>query len=419
MDRQRTRSRHDGGTMARSRSGRVRDRAWDIVLEQRWFLLSGWVLLVAAVQFLTTPRWLGSWHYIVTGVGVLTGPHPLELYATHPELQMGPVTFVLSAPFVLLGGPLGLAGAAIAMDVIGLLVLREARALLRPGDAAGERRWFLTSLVVALGWNVLAVRYGHPDDVLALFAAVLALRMLRSDAVLRSALLLAISIDCKPWIAPLAFVLLAAPKRRWVPAAVIVIVVVAVAWLPFVFSAGTIRATSFTIVVDPTASIRLLGLATANTPVWCRPAQMLIGSVLVAVVARRHRWSAALLVVVVVRLLLDPATHTYYDAGLLVAACVFDIGAAIPVATLVALLGVHLPPVLHVTTPMQAIVRLAALGLLLGLSLVTRRRSRADLLASPHRDEITGSEYSQRHSERSDETGVLPVSSATSPFALR
>ena len=391
---------HIGDSIARSRAGRSWNRTWDVVLEHRWFLLSGWVLLVATVQLLATPRWLGSWHYIVTGVGVLTGPHPLELYATHPELQMGPVTFVFSTPLVLLGGPLGLVCAAIAMELIGLLVLREARALIRPGDTAGERRWFLTSLAVALGWNVLAIRYGHPDDVLAVFAAVLALRMLQSDAVLRSALLIALSIDCKPWTAPLAFVLLAAPRRRWIPAATVVALVVAAAWLPFVLSASTLRATGFTIAVDPTASIRLLGLATAHTPVWCRPAQVLIGSALVGVMAHRHRWSAALLVVVVVRLLLDPATHTYYDAGLLVAACVFDISAALPLATLVALVGVYLPPILLLPTPTQAVLRLVALVVLLGLSLAVPRRQCADSVASPRRSEVEGFEHWPRRPAR-------------------
>ena len=392
--------------MARSRLLTAWDRMWDLVLEHRWVLLSGWGLLVGAVQLLTAPRWLGSWHYIVAGVGALTGPHPFEIYATHPELQMGPVTFVLSTPFVLLGGPLGLISAAMAMELLGLLGLREARALLPPGDVVGERRWFLTSLAVAAGWNVLALRYGHPDDVLALFAAVLALRLLRSDAVLRSALLIAISIDCKPWTAPLAFVLLSAPRRKWVLAAGVLALAVVAAWLPFVVSAGALRATSFTIAVDPTASIRLLGLASAETPPWCRPAQVLVGSALVAVAARRNQWNAALLIVVVVRLLLDPATHAYYDAGLLVAASVFDIGAVLPIATLVALIGVHLPPILHAPSPMQAALRLVALLLLLGLSLVIRHRRRFDLLVAPPLEELGGVERAQLLPPRSSTTAA-------------
>jgi hypothetical protein len=353
------------------------ERAWAAILQRRWILLVGWTAALAILQLVVEHRWLGSWHYIVTGVQVLTGRDPLGLYSVHPELQMGPLTFLLSAPLVLLGHPVGLVAAAVVMEACGLLLLREVHALVQPHDALGERAWLLTSMGVMVGWQSLAIRYGHPDDVLALLAAIWGLRLLRSGGVLRAAALIAVAIDCKPWIAPLAVVLLMAPRRRWLPAAALVVGLVAAVWLPFLLHPGTIAAARFTIAVDPTASIRLLGLADARTPVWCRPAQLVLGAVLVALVARTSRWRAALLAVVAVRLLLDPAAHTYYDAGLLVGACVFDVGAAVPVATLLVLIGIHLPPLLPLQDGPSAVIRLVTLVLLVGLALAVPPRRAA------------------------------------------
>jgi hypothetical protein len=187
-------------------------------------------------------------------------------------------------------------------------------------------------------------------------------------------------VDCKPWIAPIALVLLAAPKRQWLPAALVLVTVVVVVWAPFLAQPGALRATGFTIAVDPASTIRLLGLAGSRTPVWCRPAQLGLGAVLVAVVARRGRPEAALLLVVVVRLLLDPSTHLYYDAGALLGACLLDATAVLPIATLVALAGVQLTPYLLPTdNRAQAIIRLAALLLLGLLALAGWRRRSADL----------------------------------------
>ena len=51
---------------------------------------------------------------------------------------MGPLTFLLSAPFVLLPPSMGRAAAAFAMQAGGLLALHEVRAMLRPGRRSGR-----------------------------------------------------------------------------------------------------------------------------------------------------------------------------------------------------------------------------------------------------------------------------------------
>ena len=363
----------------RQRIARRTDVVWSAVLARPWRWLAAWSAVLVVAELISDRKWLGSWFYIVRGVRVLLGPHALTLYATHPELQMGPVTFAVSAPFVLLPPSIGLAAAAFAMQAAGLLALREVRAGLRPGDVLGDRRWFVAAGLAMVAWTLLAVRYGHPDDVLALVGAALGLRLLRSGAVLRAALVFGLAVDCKPWIAPVALVLLAAPRRQWLRAGLVLASVVVVVWAPFLIQPGSLRATGFTIAVDPTATIRLLGLAGGRTPVWCRPAQLALGAVLVAVVARRGRPEAALLVVVVVRLLLDPSTHLYYDSGALLGACLLDVTATLPIATVVALAGVQLPPyLLPMDLRAQAIIRLVSLLLLALLALAGRRRRTAD-----------------------------------------
>ncbi|MBW4041454.1 MAG: hypothetical protein HIU86_04920 [Acidobacteria bacterium] len=349
------------------------------VLRHAWWWLAAWSGLLVAAQVVSDPKSFRSWFFIVRGVHVLLGPHALSLYATHPELQMGPLTFLISAPFVLLPHGIGSGAAAVVMQAAGLVALREVRLLLHPGDPTGDRRWLIAAAMTMVAWTLLAVSFGHPDDVLALVGAVLGVRLLRSGAVLRAALVLGLAVDCKPWIAPLALVLLAAPKRSWLPAGLVLVVVVLAVWTPFLIQPGSLRATGFTIAVDPTATIRLLGLADGRTPVWCRPAQLLIGAVLVAFLARRGRPEAALLVVVVVRLLLDPSTHLYYDSGALLGASMVDLTAALPLATSVALAGVLVPPyLLPADDGAQAIIRLVSLLVLGGLALGGRRRRSTD-----------------------------------------
>ncbi|HEY4850662.1 MAG TPA: hypothetical protein VII22_07685, partial [Streptosporangiaceae bacterium] len=97
----------------------------------------------------------------------------MNLYAEHPELQIGPLAFLVAAPLAALGDaaqPLAL----ILMTAAGPLCL----ALIAPLVPQWHRvrRVFLAGLVLMPAWTVLSVRFGHLDDVLALVLAVVALR---------------------------------------------------------------------------------------------------------------------------------------------------------------------------------------------------------------------------------------------------
>ena len=85
---------------------------------------------------------------------------------------------------------------------------------------------------------------------------------------------------------------------------------------------------------------------------------------------RRGQWPAVMLAALSVRLLLDPATHHYYSAGLLFAALAFDVlvaRARVPVMTIAMAIGTVLPwfHVVGMSASMQGAVRaIATLGAL-------------------------------------------------------
>lgn len=353
---------------------------------RRWTVLATVSAALAALQLLVGGRWLGSWHFFATGSQVLLGPDPLAVYALHPDLQFGPLTLLVGVPVVLMPDPLGRIVITVVMAAVGLIVLQQIRRLVEPDDIAGSARWFAVCIAVLLAWNVLAVRYGHLDDALALLGAVIALRLQQSGMHVRAAIVVGLAIDCKPWIAPLAAILLAVPRGRRFLACVSLAAVVELAWLPFAFHPGSAAALHFTIPVELNASIRVLGLADARTPVWCRPAQLILGAALAALLVRRRRVRGVLLAIVAVRLLLDPGAHPYYDAGLLVGAAVFDVSAAVPAATTIALAFVMLPPVLlSGLVPLQGLLRLTGLVALVVLVLIDATRGRAQLREPPRR----------------------------------
>ena len=91
-------------------------------------LLTAWTVLWFAV----VQRHGGfSWHYLRTGGELLyAGRHRpdggLNLYAHHPELQMGPLSFLTAGLFNPFPEPVGQFLAAAVMSLLGLVILVEA-----------------------------------------------------------------------------------------------------------------------------------------------------------------------------------------------------------------------------------------------------------------------------------------------------
>jgi hypothetical protein len=122
-----------------------------------------------------------------------------------------------------------------------------------------------------------------------------------------------------------------------------------VAWMPFVLADhATLAAFRYQITNSQASALRALGVGAAKTPAWCRTAQMAGGVLLGALIARRCP-AAAILVVVALRLLLDPGVHLYYDAGLVTGTLLVDVlvlRSAVPWLSLGAVLAIYLPPLL-------------------------------------------------------------------------
>ncbi len=364
----------DALTQAQSPHASAAVRLIDALVRRRWLSLSV-VAVIAFAAHLVVRDW--SWHFLVEGVHALFSPTGLRLYSLHPDLQMGPLTFVLGALFVLvLHGPVGMIAGNAFMMLVGLVAVQLTAALVPANDRNAVRRWFIASVLVLGVWAEIAVHWGHLDDAMALLGGVVALRLMRAGHPLFAALAVGLAIDFKPWAVPFAAVLLLVPWRRLLLPALILVVTVGGAWGVFaLLDPSMISALHYTITVNPASTIGLFHLAT-TTPWWCRPAQLLGGALLAAIAVKRGQWPAVLLIAIAVRMLLDPVAKNYYDSGLVLGAAVFDIVTAtgvLPLMTLVAVVTVYLPSYLLDAEPVpRAIIRTLALLALLIVAYVRR-----------------------------------------------
>jgi len=293
-----------------------------------WTVLSAWTVLWGLVH---APAGGYSWHYFALGAKLLTSPATgtggVHLYASHPELQIGPLTLLVAVPLRHLDPWQGRVAASILLTGMGLFVLA---ALVRVREQSGRVHnslLLLTGLLLLPVWCELGTHYAHLDDALALGFAVLALLALRSGRPVVTALLLAAAADSKPWALAFGVLLLALPAGQQRRAAVVFGGALAAAWLPFLLGdPHTLSSLGhFTIHNSPSSALRALGVTSPGTPSWDRAGQLLLGGAVALVAVRRGRWAAVPLAVVVARLLLDPATYPYYTAGLLLACAAVDL----------------------------------------------------------------------------------------------
>jgi hypothetical protein len=271
---------------------------------------------------------LVSWHFVATGARLLTSHDPgagLHLYATHPELQIGPLTFLAAAP--LNGLPVWVSGsvAAVVIAVAAPAMLLSLSHL--PHLSITDRQRGLAAAVLMPVWAELAVHYAHLDDALALVLLVAGLHAVARRRPIPAALLLAASADAKPWALAFVPLLLVLSRDRWRRAVLVWLAALGAAWLPFVLAdPRTLHAGGFSIPNVASSSLRVLGVTAAATPSWDRPVQLLAGVVLGVVAVRRDRWLVVPAVVLAVRMLLDPGAYPYYTAGLVLATVLVDVG---------------------------------------------------------------------------------------------
>jgi hypothetical protein len=286
-----------------------------------------------------------SWHFFADGGRLLVGPAGLHVYADHPELQTGPLS--LAAAALLRGLPPGTAEkvALVAMTAAGPLLL----AALAPLVPAVHRvpRLLLAGLVLAPAWTVLSVRWGHLDDVLAMAAAVGAVRAMCAGRPVLTGLALAAAVGCKPWAIGFVPLALSLPVSGWAAALGAAAFGTAIVWSPFVVvDPATLDALHPNVALVPSSGLHALGVRGTVVPAWGRAAQLVVSTVVAAVAGLVGRWPGVLLVTVAVRLALDPQDNAYYVGSAALAAAVFDLLATrwrIPWTTLVTVLVLWQP----------------------------------------------------------------------------
>lgn len=265
-----------------------------------------------------------SWHHFADGAARLTGGSGLAVFADNPELQVGPLSLVVAA---LAGeGDRGRVVAELAMAATGPLLL----VLLAPLVTGPHRRLRLALAAVSLlpAWSVLAVRWGHLDDVLAMLLAVLAVRAVAAGRASLTGVALGVAIAAKPWAVGFLPLVLGLERGR-IRAAATAIGTTAVAWLPFLLAApGTLRALRPDVPLIPGSGLHSLGVRGELVPGWGRTVQLVAAPAVALVVALRAAWPGVLLAAVAVRLALDPQDNPYYVGSAAAAAVVFDLVAA-------------------------------------------------------------------------------------------
>ena len=321
-----------------------------------WLVLWPWALAWVAFQAGMAGQ---SWHFFALGGRLLFANAPgagLQLYATHPDLQIGPLALGVSGLLRAIGPGNGESTAIAAMSLTGPLVLAAVWRLVPAAERRRPNRLLFAGLLFLPVWTELTTHFAHIDDLMALGFSVAALHAVARRHPVWAGLALAAAADSKPWAAAFVVLLLALPRRQWLTALAAFTGGIAVVWLPFLLTdPRTVAAvTRFTIPNDRSSALRVLGVMDPRTPWWDRSAQLLLGMAGGVVAVRRGRWPAVLLVAVAARILLDPGVYAYYTAGALLGTIVVDLVVTrwrVPWATVTAALLLYAARFTHELIP--------------------------------------------------------------------
>jgi hypothetical protein len=368
-----------GGWPNRDREGTTWRRFLLIADAHPAFLLAALAVVVAIAHATSVAA---SWHYFALAGRLIVSPIALHTYSLHPELQFGPLTALVAAPFAALPDGVGVTAAVIAMILLGVAALAHLHRIVGPHDARTRTAWWISAVIVTIGWGEVAVRYGHLDDAVALYLLVLAVRLFTSRHPFASAIALALCVDAKPWALPFVILLLLNERRLWVPLLATWSALVTVAWAPFFLAdPQTLRAMHFTIAVEPASTLALFHVPSVVTPPWCRPAQLVVALALAGIAVAFRKWAPAILAVFVTRLMLDPSVKSYYDVELLIACALCDLTigrSRVPWLTVIGAATVYIPSYALTASPVaHAVVRTAGLAAILVLAVVQNLRPSA------------------------------------------
>lgn len=334
----------------------------------------------------------GDWHFFVQGSRLLAGHGAgggLHVFASHPEMHMGPLCFVV-AWALRAGGGSGLAPAEILMWALGpvtLVVLERAARAVRGGGA--DLRLQLTTLLGGAAflkaWMFAAGIMAHLDDVLAVFFTAIAAWAVATRRPWLVGLAIGLAAAAKPWGIILLPLCLAVEPRGRARAALATVATTCAWWLPFVVADhATFSANSYSQANDPSSALRALGVTATEMPHWVRPTQVLVSLALGTFAVLRGRWPAAIAVALAARIALDPSVYGYYTPTLIIGALAWDLlgsRRALPIWTGVIYAGVVIAPWFVSQPSSLGDLRLAvSIGLVAGalvLPATTRARARA------------------------------------------
>jgi len=285
-----------------------------------WAFVAAWTLWWAWRMW---PDSGVSWHFSVDGARLLMHGSGLNLYADAPWLQTGPLSLMVAAVLSPLPANIAKNVALVGMTAAGPLLIAALTPLVAP--AGRHRRMFLAAVVLIPAWTILAVRWGHLDDVLAMAFAILALRAVSADRPVLAGVALAAAVASKPWALGFVPLLLALPRGR-LRAAATAAAGTALAWGPFVIAnPSTLGALHPAIGMSPSSGLHTLGARGVMVPAWGRTAQLLASPAAAVATVLTRGLPGLLLVSVAVRLALDPKDNAYYIGSAALAAAVFDL----------------------------------------------------------------------------------------------
>jgi hypothetical protein len=301
----------------------------------------------------------------------------LALYFDNPDLQIGPAVIWLLA----LGDPwLGqtfliglLIGLMVAWPVIGLWALYVSR---RDGHAVDLGDVALIA-VGAFAWVDLCV-WAHIDDGLATLLLLGALTV-RGRPGWQGALV-GLAAACKPWaVVGVAM----APRRPWSFLAALAGVIAAFA-LPFVIAEpGTLTASGgFAGYIHAGSLWRLIGFeVNQQPPPGFRVVELVVLAGLAWWLGRRVGPAQAIMAVLAVRIALEPGTHSYYVAPIVVLLLASGLNTDRRLVAGAAALALWLASNTDADISV-AFVRLASCSVLVLVAVVPRKRQQ---LINPHR----------------------------------
>ena len=333
-----------------------------------------WAVLAALLAAFTAipGNTATAWHFFSRGAELMFGGGPdggIHTYASTPELQSGPLTYLVAWPATAVPGRGGRLAAMVTMLALALVIVAVVMRL--AGDRVARRTRFLAAACLMPAWVDLAWRAAHLDDALTLTLTVAALAARMRGRLVTSGVLVGLAIDAKPWAVVFVVLLLPTDRSQWRRSAAAIGVagaLIAAAWLPFVLldSRTLPMLRAFTIPNEFDSGLRALGVTDARTPAWDRPVQLVLGLGLGAVAMWRRRVWAVPVVGIAARLSIDPGAHTYYAAGVLVVCLLADGLGGLwrwPWASVSALVLVWLPG--H-ALPLVPAARLAGAGVVTG-----------------------------------------------------